>query len=66
MKASRPKEPDWHISSHSGQDNNCVEHATLPTGHHAIRDTKDPARRTTLIFHPAPWRHFLSHLGGAP
>ncbi|MEV5506696.1 DUF397 domain-containing protein [Streptomyces orinoci] len=54
--------PIWHKSSHSGTDNACVEHATLPTGHHAIRDTKDPARRATLTFHPAAWQHFLDRL----
>ncbi|AEW94289.1 MULTISPECIES: DUF397 domain-containing protein [Streptomycetaceae] len=33
---------EWTKSSHSGNNNNCVEVAALGTGIRAIRDSKDP------------------------
>ncbi|WP_247691163.1 DUF397 domain-containing protein [Streptomyces sp. B15] len=50
---------DWHTSSYSGSGTNCVEHAILPTGFHAVRDTKD-RERAALSFPPAAWQTFLS------
>jgi hypothetical protein len=49
----------WHTSSYSGAANNCVEHAHLTTGHHAVRDTKDRTRGTLLLTAPA-WQDFLT------
>ncbi|WP_171162118.1 DUF397 domain-containing protein [Streptomyces sp. I05A-00742] len=55
-----PKLPaQWHTSSYSGRDNNCLEHTTLSTSVHAVRDTKDPDRRTTLTFTAATWQAFV-------
>ncbi|MGI5337582.1 DUF397 domain-containing protein [Streptomyces sp. CA-181903] len=54
----------WNTSSYSGHANNCLEHGVLPGARQAVRDTKDPTRKTTLVF-PAPaWHAFLNALGG--
>ncbi|MEU5127008.1 DUF397 domain-containing protein [Streptomyces mobaraensis] len=56
--------PRWSTSTYSGQANNCLEHGLLPGARQAVRDTKDPARKTTLTF-PAPaWQAFLNALSG--
>ncbi|WP_411082742.1 DUF397 domain-containing protein [Streptomyces sp. cmx-18-6] len=49
----------WRKSTYSGSNNGCIEHAALPSGRHAVRDTKD---RTlgTHIFAPAPWHAFVT------
>ncbi|ARF73215.1 DUF397 domain-containing protein [Kitasatospora albolonga] len=49
----------WHKSTYSGSNNGCIEHAALPSGRHAVRDTKD---RTlgAHIFAPAPWQTFVT------
>ncbi|MFD6803546.1 DUF397 domain-containing protein [Streptomyces cyaneofuscatus] len=49
----------WHKSTYSGSNNNCVEHAALPSGRHAVRDTKD---RTlgAHTFAPVPWQTFVT------
>ncbi|MFE7484480.1 DUF397 domain-containing protein [Streptomyces sp. NPDC057552] len=49
----------WHKSTYSGINNGCIEHAALPSGRHAVRDTKD---RTlgAHIFAPAPWQTFVT------
>lgn len=54
----------WHTSSYSGSNGACVEHAPLPTGHQAVRDTKDRPR-AVLLFAPAAWQSFVSSAGVA-
>ncbi|ARF73216.1 DUF397 domain-containing protein [Kitasatospora albolonga] len=49
----------WHRSTYSGSNNNCVEHAALSSGRHAVRDTKDRALGAH-IFAPAPWQTFVT------
>ncbi|GAA3040818.1 hypothetical protein FHS39_004635 [Streptomyces olivoverticillatus] len=51
--------PEWHRSSYSGTNNNCLEHAALPDGSHAIRDSKDPWRRITIHFSATAWQAFI-------
>lgn len=53
----------WHKSSHSGSDNNCVEHGRLITGRQAVRDTKNHAHGT-LTFTPDTWQQFVNTLRG--
>jgi hypothetical protein len=48
----------WHTSSYSGSGANCLEHASLPGGIQAVRDTKD-RERGALSFPPAAWQTFL-------
>ncbi|WP_376772858.1 DUF397 domain-containing protein [Streptomyces himalayensis] len=48
----------WRKSTHSGDDNACVEHAPLPSGRQAVRDSKDPGRGI-LHFGPGAWRVFV-------
>ncbi|MFD7510351.1 DUF397 domain-containing protein [Streptomyces sp. NPDC059853] len=49
----------WHISSYSSTGNNCLEHAPLPTGLQAVRDTK--ARTcATLLLPAAAWQSFVT------
>ncbi|MEV0846358.1 DUF397 domain-containing protein, partial [Streptomyces sp. NPDC049954] len=48
----------WHKSTHSGNANDCVEHAALPSGRQAVRDTKDRARGM-LLFSADSWQGFL-------
>ena len=50
---------DWHTSSYSGQDGNCVEIATNLPGTVAIRDSKNPDG-PTLMISVAEWRAFIS------
>lgn len=49
----------WHKSSYSGSDNDCVEHAHLANGRHAVRDTKDRTGGTLLFDAPA-WQDFIT------
>ncbi len=37
----------------------CVEVGQLPDGVVAVRDSKDPRRRTSLVFTPEEWTAFL-------
>ncbi|MFH9297136.1 DUF397 domain-containing protein [Streptomyces sp. NPDC017520] len=48
----------WHKSTYSGSNNGCVEHAVLPSGRHAVRDTKDRALGAHT-FAPAQWQAFV-------
>ncbi|MFJ1590929.1 DUF397 domain-containing protein [Kitasatospora albolonga] len=49
----------WHKSTYSGSNNNCVEHAVLASGRHAVRDTKD---RTlgAHTFASTSWQTFVT------
>ncbi|MEU1372422.1 DUF397 domain-containing protein [Streptomyces triculaminicus] len=49
----------WHKSSYSGTNNNCLERAALPDGRHAVRDTKDPRRRSVIYFTATAWQAFI-------
>lgn len=51
----------WQTSTYSGTNNNCVEHAALPSGCQAVRDTKDRDRGSLILGSPA-WHHFLNGL----
>ncbi len=46
-------------SSHSGQENNCVEVATCAVGGRAVRDSKDQAG-PMLTFAPGGWQAFIA------
>lgn len=48
---------EWHTSSYSGQDGNCVEVARNLPGVVVVRDSKDPGG-TTLVFPAGTWRSF--------
>jgi hypothetical protein len=50
---------DWHKSSYSGQNGNCVEVATNLSGVVAVRDSKDPDG-PKLIFTVAEWQEFVA------
>ncbi|MBC2873920.1 MULTISPECIES: DUF397 domain-containing protein [Streptomyces] len=52
-------ETRWNTSSYSGHANNCLEHGVLNGAKQAVRDTKDPVRRTTLTFPAGSWQAFL-------
>ena len=52
---------EWHKSSYSSQDGNCVEVATNLPGTVAVRDSKDPAGPGLLI-PAAEWRAFVGGL----
>ena len=52
---------EWHKSSYSSQDGNCVEAATNLPGTVAVRDSKDPAGPGLLI-PAAEWRAFVRAL----
>lgn len=45
---------NWRKSSHSGDGNNCVELARVPTGV-GVRDSKNPDDGV-LVFPPGVWR----------
>jgi hypothetical protein len=48
----------WRTSSYSTGGNQCVEVAILPTGHVAVRDSKNREAGTHIFSRPA-WKHFL-------
>ncbi|MFF2699997.1 DUF397 domain-containing protein [Streptomyces cyaneofuscatus] len=49
----------WHKSTYSGTNNGCIEHVALPSGRHAVRDTKDRILGTQT-FAPTPWQAFVT------
>ena len=49
---------EWHKSSYSSQDGNCVEVARNPPGPVAIRDSKAPDALNLLVS-PETWQAFL-------
>jgi hypothetical protein len=50
----------WHKASYSnGNGGNCVEVADLPTGGHAVRDSKNPTG-PALMFTAAQWSAFTA------
>ncbi|GAA2626377.1 DUF397 domain-containing protein [Streptomyces axinellae] len=55
----------WHTSSYSGSGANCIEHASLPRGTQAVRDSKD-RERGVLTFSPLTWQTFVSGVPSAP
>jgi len=48
----------WHKSSYSGQNGNCVEVARNLPGLVAVRDSKSPDAPNLLVS-PETWRAFL-------
>ena len=53
---------DWFKSSYSnGQGGNCVEHARLPDGSRAVRDSKHP-EGPALIFTASEWAAFVQRV----
>lgn len=57
MNPSDFTEPDYHISTRSGADNNCVEAAVKVIGT-ALRDSKD-RKGPVLYFKPSSWAGFI-------
>jgi hypothetical protein len=53
---------EWHVSSYTGGQGNCVEVGISPTTI-AVRDSKD-REGPVLHFDPAVWRAFIQHLKG--
>jgi hypothetical protein len=51
-------ELNWHKSSYSGSQANCVEAASIPDAV-AVRDSKDPDG-PRLVVSPAGWRSFTA------
>ncbi|ATY96323.1 MULTISPECIES: DUF397 domain-containing protein [Actinomycetes] len=49
----------WRKSTYSGSNNNCIEHAPLPSGRHAVRDTKDRSLGAH-VFAPTAWQAFVT------
>ncbi|MEV7683307.1 DUF397 domain-containing protein [Streptomyces sp. NPDC088341] len=49
----------WVKSAYSGYNDDCVEAAALPTGGHALRDSKNP-HGPVLVFGPGQWDAFVS------
>jgi Domain of unknown function (DUF397) len=52
---------EWHKSSYSSQDGNCVEVARNLPGVVAVRDSKDPDGPALVVTREA-WRSFVSVL----
>ena len=50
---------DWHKSTYSGGEGNCVEVAGLAEGGIAVRDSKDPDG-SVLVFTPDAWKAFIT------
>jgi hypothetical protein len=53
---------EWHKSSYSGQNGNCVEVATNLPGLVAVRDSESPDGAKLMLSSPA-WRRFVEALG---
>ncbi|MFF1776967.1 DUF397 domain-containing protein [Streptomyces virginiae] len=56
-------EPNWHKSTFSGQNDNCVEVADNAPGAVRVRDTKDHGKGEVTAS-PAAWSAFVSDLAG--
>jgi hypothetical protein len=54
---------EWHKSSYSSQDGNCVEVATNLPGTVAVRDTKD-RQGPALAFTRRDWQAFARQIKG--
>jgi Domain of unknown function (DUF397) len=52
---------EWHKSSYSSQDGNCVEVATDMTGTVAVRDSKDP-QGPALAVSSHDWQVFVRRI----
>lgn len=50
---------DWHKSTFSGSQGDCVEVAHLPDGSTMVRDSKHPDG-AVLTFTPAEWTAFVA------
>jgi hypothetical protein len=50
---------EWHKSSYSSQDGNCVEVTRNLPGLVAVRDSKEPDS-AKLVVSPETWRVFIS------
>ncbi|MFE6982871.1 DUF397 domain-containing protein [Streptomyces griseus] len=66
IEESAPRVPEtelerarWHKSTYSGSNNGCVEHASLASGRHAVRDTKDRSLGAHT-FGPEQWQAFVA------
>lgn len=55
---------EWHKSSRSGQNGNCVEVARNLRGLVAVRDSKHPTR-PALLASPDAWRTFTRAIKGS-
>jgi Domain of unknown function (DUF397) len=55
----------WRKSSHSTGGNQCIEVTTLPDGHVAVRDSKNP-RAGAHVFSRATWEDFTRAVRDAP
>jgi hypothetical protein len=53
---------DWHVSTYTGGQGNCVEVGKTATTI-AVRDSKD-REGPVLHFDPAAWRAFIQRLKG--
>ncbi len=51
----------WAKSSHSANEGECVEVATLPDGGRAVRDSKDPDG-PVLRFAAEAWETFMERI----
>ncbi len=49
----------WRKSPYSATSDGCVETAFLPSGHVAVRDSKDRAG-PVLLYTPREWRAFIA------
>ncbi|QKW11136.1 DUF397 domain-containing protein [Streptomyces sp. NA04227] len=58
---SRLSGAQWHVSSYSGGNNECVEIACNLPRHVPVRDTKNPSGPVITFTHEA-WKAFLTHL----
>jgi hypothetical protein len=54
---------EWHKSSYSSQDGNCVEIATNLPGMVAVRDSKDPGGAILVIGHD-DWQALTRQIKG--
>jgi Domain of unknown function (DUF397) len=52
---------EWHKSSHSSQDGNCVEVAHNLPGLVAVRDSKEPSA-AKLVVSQETWRVFIREI----
>ncbi|MEV7589722.1 DUF397 domain-containing protein [Streptomyces sp. NPDC089922] len=57
------EQPNWHKSTYSGTNDNCVEVADSLPGVVLIRDTKDHAQGR-LTASPEAWAAFVSGVRG--
>jgi len=60
MRSTDQGATDWHKSSYSDAERDCIEQGVTPTGSVAVRDTKMRKTGPVLQFSKDQWAQFVA------